>query len=57
MDYLPQAFDGCTCRCHTQPGVRHFMACCGTGNSSMDFVKRAKEIERLRDEKGESNAG
>lgn len=25
---LPQAYNGCTCICHTQPGVTHVMACC-----------------------------
>ena len=26
---LPEPYNGCTCVCHTQPGVSHFMACCG----------------------------
>lgn len=26
---LPKAYDGCTCICHRQAGVRHFFACCG----------------------------
>jgi hypothetical protein len=26
---LPIAYDGCTCLCHRQEGVFHFMACCG----------------------------
>lgn len=25
---LPVAHNGCTCHCHTQPGVRHMSACC-----------------------------
>jgi len=25
---LPQAYSGCTCVCHTQPGVRHVAPCC-----------------------------
>lgn len=26
---LPKAYDGCTCICHRQAGVKHFFACCG----------------------------
>ncbi len=26
------AIDGCPCICHRQPGIVHFMACCGVGS-------------------------
>ncbi len=31
MSDLNPAIDGCTCLCHKQAGVVHFMACCGIG--------------------------
>lgn len=31
---FPPAYDGCTCACHTTPGIVHVEACCGPNKVS-----------------------
>lgn len=51
-DNLPTAYNDCRCSCHRQPGVMHFMACCGPDRPTDKVVvtdDRIKEwLETLR---------
>lgn len=42
---IPPAIDGCTCICHRKPGVKHFMACCGRGAITAEWITKMAELE------------
>ena len=50
-EVLPQAFGGCRCPCHQQPGVRHVMACCTPTKEELEQTEQeenAKQIQNKR---------
>ena len=42
---LNPAIDGCTCMCHTTPGIMHFIACCGGGSFRSPILSQLEESE------------
>jgi len=40
---LPAAHDNCTCACHHDSNVRHFVACC---HPSVEEIQRAMELKQ-----------
>lgn len=40
------SFNGCQCRCHSTPNVRHFVACCFSGDTFF-----APEVYNVQDGK------
>ncbi len=43
-DYVPPAYNGCTCCCHRMPGVKHVMACC------WPTLEKEPELKEIVDE-------
>ena len=45
----------CTCMCHRDPNIRHFIACCGPGSISAETDEAAtvRFINKLRADEGD----